>query len=253
MAGEEQQATSATAASNDDSSSDTTAGKGGTSGSTFVKDEDKENSSESITETTGKSNLPVDESQEAGSGNKKLKEKIAKKKASTIASNYVEAIKVADEFTALLELLLGWLKRVGNTGFKRQPLNKQPPVDAPAPESKQAVVPEWSDEDEEEEEQERVRLSGTKHGLGEDEDRGEEKEEKGTAPLNLRPMQHDDERGLSGGSQEAVHLVIKVLQLKDVKVRKHGSCKCAPILIYKEKACIQTGIRNLLTRQKYQF
>jgi len=220
IAGEEQQAASAAA-------SDITIGeKSASSGTSFTRSEDKESSSESATESTGKFNLPGDDSQSEGSGNKKLKEKIAKKKASTIASNYVEAIKVADEFTALLELLLGWLKRVGNTGFKRQVVTKkQLPIDAHVPESKRAVVPEWSDEEEDDDEEKGVEsttYSGTKHCLAQDEERGEEEEEEeeeGTAPLNLRPMQHDDERGLSGGSQEAVHLVTKVLQLKNVEVR----------------------------------
>jgi hypothetical protein len=247
VAGEEQQAASAAAASNGGTSLDTTAGKGATSGSTFIEDDDKEKSSEFTTQSTGRSNFPGDDSQEAGSGNKKLKEKIAKKKASTIASNYVEAIKVADEFTALLELLLGWLKRVGNTGFKRQVVNKQPLVDARVPENKQAVVPEWSDEDEEYgADEEKVieatsTTSGTKHGFDEYEDKGDEKEEKGSAPLNLRPMQHDDERGLSGGSQEAVHLVTKVLQLKGVKVRKHRNCKCVPNYLKKTHVLNKPG------------
>lgn len=217
IAGEEQQAALAAA-------SDIIGEKSSSSGSAAVQN--KENSSEGATdESTLKSTLSGEDSLEVGSGNKKLREKIAKKKASTIASNYVEAIKVADDFTALLELLLGWLKRVGNTGFKRQVVTKkQPPVDAHVPESKRAVVPEWSDEEEDEENTiagGAARYSGTKHGLAEDDARGEEEEDEevGTAPLNLRPMQHDDERGLSGGSEEAVHLVTKVLQLKNVEVR----------------------------------
>jgi hypothetical protein len=164
--------------------------------------------------------------QGAPSGNARLQTKIAKKKPSTIASNYAEAIKVADDFTALLELLLAWLAR-SSRGFGRcEPSKPAASVRAVTPRAPPSLQQDWSDDDSDQE------AGGCKEGGLTDDQQGEAEGGVGagaTAPLRLRPLQHDEERGLSGCGREAVALVKQVLQLENAKVinrTTHRSCIC---------------------------
>lgn len=155
---------------------------------------------------------------QGASGNARLKKKIAKKKPSTIASNYAEAIKVADDFTALLELLLAWLAR-SSRGLGR----RATPTGSAATSGRAVVAPraapivqqDWSDDDDDDAEAVGFKENGLKKKEGEGGGEGGG----GSAPLRLRPLQHDgNEQGLSGGGREAVALVTQVLQLKSAKV-----------------------------------
>jgi hypothetical protein len=168
--------------------------------------------------------------QGAPSGNARLQVKIAKKKPSTIASNYAEAIKVADDFTALLELLLAWLAR-SSRGFGRcEPSKPAASVRAVTPRAPPSLQQDWSDDDDSDQE-----VGGCKEGGLTDDQQGEAEGGVGagaTAPLRLRPLQHDEERGLSGCGREAVALVKQVLQLENAKVINkpdHASLRYMPI------------------------